>query len=48
LRETREEFYMVTDELRDLGDRVLSLGRLVGRGRGSGIQVEWPIGSIAG
>jgi ketosteroid isomerase-like protein len=30
-----------------LGDRVLALGRLEGRGRGSGVQVEWPIGVIS-
>jgi ketosteroid isomerase-like protein len=47
LRETWEEFRYVVDEVRDLGDSVLTLGRLEGRGRGSGVQVELPIGSIS-
>ena len=42
-----EEFRYVLDEVRDLGDSVLTLGRLEGRGRGSGVQVELPIGSIS-
>ena len=47
LRDTWEEFRYVIDELRDLGDGVVSLGRLKGRGRGSGVQVELPIGVIS-
>jgi len=47
LRETWEEFRYVVDEIRDLGDSVLTLGRLEGRGRGSGVLVELPIGSIS-
>jgi ketosteroid isomerase-like protein len=46
LRETWEEFRYVADDVRDLGDRVLTLGRLEGRGRGSGVLVELPIGSL--
>jgi hypothetical protein len=38
LDETWEEFRLVPDEFRDLGDRVLILGRTEGRGRGSGCQ----------
>jgi ketosteroid isomerase-like protein len=34
--ETWQEYRSVADELRDLGDRVLVLGRLEGRGVGSG------------
>jgi ketosteroid isomerase-like protein len=45
-REAWEEYRYVIDEIRDLGDSVLTLGRLEGRGRGSGIPVEWPIGSL--
>jgi ketosteroid isomerase-like protein len=47
LRDTWEEFRYVIDELRDLGDHVLSLGRLKGRGRGSGVEVELPIAVIS-
>jgi ketosteroid isomerase-like protein len=47
LRETWEEFRYVVDDIRDLGDSVLTLGRLEGRGRGSGVLVELPIGSIS-
>jgi len=43
LRDTWEEFRLVIDEFRDLGDNVLALGRLEGRGRGSGVQVALPI-----
>ncbi len=32
-----EEFRVVAEELRDLGERVLVLGRFEGRGRGSGV-----------
>jgi ketosteroid isomerase-like protein len=44
--DTWEWFRMVTDELRDLGDRVLGLGRIEGRGRGSGVQLDAPAGII--
>jgi ketosteroid isomerase-like protein len=39
LRSTPEEF-------RDLGDRVLMLGRMEGRGRASGVQVDTPVAEI--
>ena len=35
-----DEFQTIADELRDLGDRVLWLGRLEGRGRVSGVPVS--------
>jgi ketosteroid isomerase-like protein len=38
--ENWEEIQMVAEEFRDLGDRVLVLGRLKGRGRGSGAPVD--------
>jgi ketosteroid isomerase-like protein len=41
-----EEFVPVPGEFRDLGDSVLMLGRIEGRGRGSGVQVETPDGVI--
>jgi ketosteroid isomerase-like protein len=44
VRDTWEEFHVLVDEIRDLGDRVLVLGRVEGRGRGSGVQVDTPVG----
>ena len=44
--ENWEEFRMIADEFRDLGDRVLVLGRLKGRGKGSGAPVEQPFANI--
>lgn len=41
-----EWFTVITDELRDLGDRVLGLGRIAGRGRSSGVQLDAPMGMI--
>lgn len=34
-----EDLHVEATELRDLGDRVVALGRMAGRGRGSGIDV---------
>lgn len=44
LDEAWEEYRLVVDEYRDLGGCVLILGRVVGRGRGSGVPVETPTG----
>jgi ketosteroid isomerase-like protein len=41
-----EELRLLGDEFRDLGDRVIMLGRIEGRGRGSGVQVDAPIGVV--
>ncbi len=41
-----EEFQVLPDEFRDLGDRVLVLGRAEGRGRSSGIRVDTPLGTV--
>jgi hypothetical protein len=46
LRDAWEELRLVPDEFRDLGDRVLLLGKLEGRGKGSGVQVESPFAAI--
>ena len=47
IRDTWEEIRVVADEFRDLGDSVLMLGRMEGRGRGSGVQIDAPLASIA-
>jgi ketosteroid isomerase-like protein len=44
--DTWEEYRSVALEFRDLGDRVLMLGRLEGRGRGSGAAVDSPQGVV--
>jgi len=44
--ETWEELQAVPEEFRDLGDRVLLLGRLQGRGRGSGAPVDTPMANL--
>jgi uncharacterized protein len=41
-----DEFRLVPDEFRDLGDVVLVLGRLEGRGRGGGVPVDSPVGAV--
>jgi ketosteroid isomerase-like protein len=41
-----EELRVLGGEFRDLGDRVVVLGRTEGRGRGSGVQVDAPLGAI--
>jgi ketosteroid isomerase-like protein len=46
MRNHWEEVRVFTDELRDLGDRVLLLGRVQGRGRGSGLQVDSPLAVV--
>jgi len=46
LDDTWEEFHRVAEEFRDLGDRVLMLGRTKGRGRGSGVPVDAPWAGI--
>lgn len=45
-RENWEEMRTVAEEFRDLGDRVLVLGRLEGRGKGSGAVVRAPLTGI--
>jgi ketosteroid isomerase-like protein len=44
--DTWEKLRVLGDEFRDLGDRVLVLGRVKGRGRGSGVEVEAPLAII--
>jgi ketosteroid isomerase-like protein len=45
--DTWEEFRSVTGEFRDLDDRVLAVGRLEGRGKGSGVLVDVPYWMLA-
>ena len=47
LSATLEEFRAVGDDYRDLGDRVLWLGRVEGRGRDSGVPVDALSGTLA-
>jgi len=44
--DTWEEYRVFGDEFRDLGDRVVVLGWLEGRGRGSGVQVNSSAGLV--
>jgi ketosteroid isomerase-like protein len=44
--ENWEELQALPEEFRDLGDRVLVLGRLKGRGKGSGAPVDTPTVNI--
>ena len=45
-RENWEELQALPEEFRDLGDRVLVLGRLKARGKGSGAPVDTPYAGI--
>ena len=40
------EFQTIAEDVRDVGERVLMLGRIVGRGKGSGVAVEMPLGQV--
>ncbi len=44
--DTWEQYRVLAQELRDLGDCVLMLGRIEGRGRGSHAWVDAPTGTI--
>src|SRR3954447_16744217 len=45
LEETWQDLLVFVVEFRDLGDRVVSLGRMEGRGRASGVTVDRPVGT---
>ncbi|HEV2924882.1 MAG TPA: nuclear transport factor 2 family protein [Solirubrobacteraceae bacterium] len=45
-RENWEELQTIAEEFRDLGDRVLVLGRMKGRGKSSGVPVDQPFANI--
>jgi ketosteroid isomerase-like protein len=46
LHATWEHVRLVPEEVRDLGESVLWLGRIDGRGRGSGVPVDAPMGAV--
>ncbi len=46
IADTWEEYRVLAEEFRDLDDRVVMLGRIEGRGRGSGALIEAPTGTI--
>jgi ketosteroid isomerase-like protein len=46
LSATWEKVQLVTEEVRNLGESVVWLGRIEGRGRGSGVAVEAPMGAV--
>jgi ketosteroid isomerase-like protein len=45
-RESWAELQIIAEEFRDLGDRVLLLGRMKGRGKGSGVPVDQPFANV--
>jgi ketosteroid isomerase-like protein len=47
LREAWDELEICPDEFRDVGDSTLMLGRLQGRGSGSGVTVDAQIGGVS-
>jgi uncharacterized protein len=44
--EVWEEFRMEPDEVLAAGDRVVAIGRWVGKGKGSGIEVQQPVADV--
>jgi ketosteroid isomerase-like protein len=46
LGNTWAEIRVVAEEIRDLGDRILWLGRILGVGRGGGVPVDAPNGVL--
>jgi ketosteroid isomerase-like protein len=44
--EVWDEFRMEPDEVLDGGDRVVAVGRWVGKGKGSGIEVHRPVADV--
>jgi ketosteroid isomerase-like protein len=44
--EVWEQFHTELDELTDTADRVVVTGRLIGKGRASGVEVEQPIADV--
>jgi ketosteroid isomerase-like protein len=42
-----DEFHVEYSEIRDLGDRIVAIGRLRTRGKGSGVETESPFGTVS-
>lgn len=47
LYEAYFEFHTEYSEIRDHGDRLIGIGRIRTRGKGSGAETESPLGSVA-
>ena|SRR5579859_1351856 len=43
---TWDEFRLIAEHFRDVGDQVLVLGRADARGRGSGVEIDAPMGLV--
>jgi ketosteroid isomerase-like protein len=46
VEETWEYLRAIAEEFRDLGDRILMLGRMEGQGRASGVRVDTPAAEV--
>jgi uncharacterized protein len=46
IEDTWDEMRIVIDDIRDMGDRIVLLGRVRGRGRLSGVVVDEPFGTF--
>jgi ketosteroid isomerase-like protein len=46
MQETWEIFRLEVDEFREVGDRVIGIGRLTAKGRGSELELDQPIYSV--
>ena len=46
MEEVWEQFHTELDEVLDADDRVVVIGRLIGKGRASGVEVEQPIADV--
>ena len=46
LEETWETFRIEVDELREVGDRIMGIGRLTARGRASELELDQPIYTV--
>ena len=46
LNESFGEIHIEITEIRDLGDRLIAIGRIVTRGRASGVQTETPLALV--
>jgi ketosteroid isomerase-like protein len=47
LDEVVDEIHVEYTDIRDLGDRVIAIGRIRARGRGSGVVTESPLATVS-